>query len=64
MLLLIDCKYKILSKQPTYQKLFPVPDEKPPKQINGNTVDMEDKVMKPKVEYFSTLTSFSLFLDT
>lgn len=51
MLLLIDCKYKILSKQPyNYQKLISVPEEKPAKQCNGNFVDVEVKDLKPKVK--------------
>ena len=49
MLLLIDCKYKILSRPPHYQKLISVPDEKPSKQSNGNAVDVEVKELKPKV---------------
>ncbi|XP_028412726.1 amino acid transporter AVT3A-like [Dendronephthya gigantea] len=50
MLLLIDCKYKILGKQPyNYQKLASEPDEKPAKQSNGNVVDVEVKELKPKI---------------
>lgn len=54
MLLLIDCKYKVLSKQPHYQKLLSVPDEKPSKQSNGNAVDVEIKELKPKVTKFNS----------
>jgi hypothetical protein len=50
MLLLIDCKYKILSRQPHYQKLISVPDEKPAKQSNGNAADVQIKELKPKVK--------------
>ena len=54
MLLLIECKYKILSKQSHYQKLVSVPDEKPSKQSNGNAVDVEIRELKSKV----TISSF------
>ena len=49
MLLLINCKYKILSEQPRYQKLVSVSDDKPSKQSNGNTVDIEVKGLGSKV---------------
>jgi hypothetical protein len=48
MLLLIDCKYKILGKQPHYQKLVSTPDEKPLKQSNGHALDIQDKTLKVK----------------
>lgn len=49
MLLLIDCKYKIIMKHAQYEKLLPVPDEKPAIKSNENSPDKEDKQLKQKV---------------
>ena len=61
MLLLIDCKYKILSRQPHYQKLVSTPDEKPLKQSsNGHVTDVQDKT--PKVNLLSLHLSYLIIL--
>ena len=46
MLLLVDCKYKILHQEPSYQKLVSVNNEELIKQKNKTDEDVETRSVK------------------